>query len=113
QIPTNALTAEETAEKRKTQRKVKKEKEKEKKKENLVKRKEDEEKDRFLHLSDREKRALAAERRILSQSGTVTARCFLCASDISGKVPFEYSGNRFCTIECLKAHRIKNPVVLS
>lgn len=34
---------------------MKREKEKEKKKENLVKRKEDEEKDRFLKLSDREK----------------------------------------------------------
>lgn len=58
-------------------------------------------------------RALAAERRILNQSGSVTARCFLCATDISGKVPFEYLGNRFCTIECLKAHRMKNPLVLS
>lgn len=34
---------------------MKREKEKEKKKENLVKRKEEDEKDRFLQLSDREK----------------------------------------------------------
>ncbi|KAJ8971835.1 hypothetical protein NQ317_001548 [Molorchus minor] len=95
------------------QRKLKREKEKEKKKENQIKRKEQEEKDRFLQLSDREKRALAAERRILSQSGTVIARCFLCASDITGKVPFEYLGNRFCTTDCLKAHRMRNATVLS
>ncbi|KAJ8942038.1 hypothetical protein NQ318_002792 [Aromia moschata] len=113
QIPVNALTPEELAERRKAQRKVKREKEKEKKKENNVKRKEEEEKNRFLELSDREKRALAAERRILSQSGTVTARCFLCGSDMAGKVPFEYLGNRFCTIDCLKAHRMQSPVVLS
>ncbi|XP_057657991.1 ankyrin repeat and zinc finger domain-containing protein 1-like [Diorhabda carinulata] len=113
QIPINALTNEEVAEKRKAMRKVKREKEKEKKKENEIKRKEDEEKKRFLTLSDREKRALAAERRIISQSGKVTKRCFLCGSDIAGKVPFEYMQNLFCTIDCLKAHRMQNPLVLS
>ncbi|KAF2895622.1 hypothetical protein ILUMI_10552 [Ignelater luminosus] len=111
-IPTNVLSVEEQFEKKKAQRKVKREKEKEKKKENAIKKKEETEKERFLNLSDREKRALAAERRILSQSGTVMARCFLCATDISGKVPFEYSGNRFCSIECLKAHRLNTPAVL-
>lgn len=112
-IPTNSLTSEEIAEKKKAQRKIKKEKEKEKRKENEVKQKEQLEKRRFLELSDREKRALAAERRILSQSGTITSRCFLCASDMAGKVPFEYSNNRFCSVECLKAHRLKNPIKLS
>ncbi|KAG5889111.1 hypothetical protein JTB14_003914 [Gonioctena quinquepunctata] len=112
-IPTNTLSNEEIAEKKKAQRKLKREKEKEKKKENDIKKKEEAEKDRFLKLSDREKRALAAERRIISQSGTVTKRCFLCAADIAGKVPFEYMKNLFCSIECLKAHRMQNPVVLS
>lgn len=105
---------------------MKREKEKEKKKENEIKRKEDEQKDRFLKLSDREKvrmrnhyfditfplhlfqRALAAERRILDQSGKVIVRCFQCATDISGKVPFEYMTNVFCTITCLKTHRMQN-----
>lgn len=95
------------------QRKIKKEKEKVKKEEHKIKKQEESEKERFLHLSDREKRALAAERRILNQSGVVIARCFLCASDMSGKVPFEYLGNRFCTIDCLKAHRLQNPIILS
>lgn len=55
QIPVNALTDEELAEKRRALRKVKKEKEKEKKKENHIKHQEEEQKNRFLHLSDREK----------------------------------------------------------
>ena len=52
----------------------------------------EEEKRRFLSLSDREKRALAAERRILaaaSESGAATvavlSRCYQCGADISGK----------------------------
>ncbi|CAG9826943.1 unnamed protein product [Diabrotica balteata] len=113
QIPVNALTNEEMADKKKAMRKVKREKEKEKKKENEIKRKEEEQKERFLKLSDREKRALAAERRILNQQGVVTKRCFLCGADIAGKVPFEYLQNLFCSIDCLKAHRLQHPIVLS
>ncbi|KAF7281510.1 tRNA endonuclease ANKZF1-like [Rhynchophorus ferrugineus] len=106
QIPLNVLTEEEIVEKKRAQRKVKKEKEKEKRKENYIKQKEEETKDRFLKLSDREKRALAAERRILNAQGKVIARCFLCGADIAGRVPFEYMENRFCSIECLKSHRL-------
>lgn len=57
--------------------------------------------------------ALAAERRILAVKAVLLVRCFLCGEDMSGKVPFEYSGNRFCSITCLKAHRMQNPLVLS
>ena len=55
----------------------------------------EEEKRRFLALSDREKRALAAERRILAASSDkgaaaaeamVLSRCYECGADISGKV---------------------------
>ncbi|GLV32976.1 uncharacterized protein CBL_08962 [Carabus blaptoides fortunei] len=113
QIPTVTKTEEELAEKRKALRRIKKEKEKEKRKENEIKRKDQDEKDRYLKLSDREKRALAAERRLLANCPTVLVRCFVCAEDISGKVPFEYSGNRFCSIDCLKAHRMQHPVVIS
>lgn len=73
-----------------------------------------EEKQRFLQLSDREKRALAAERRFLtnlSASGLATpvlVRCFLCGLDISGKVPFEYNSFKFCTPACLQKHRRLN-----
>lgn len=113
QIPINALTNEEVADKKKAVRKIKREKEKEKKKENEIKKKDEDEKQRFLKLSDREKRALAAERRIINQFGKVTTRCFLCAADIAGKVPFEYMQNLFCSMECLKAHRMQKPVLLS
>ncbi|XP_050296486.1 ankyrin repeat and zinc finger domain-containing protein 1-like [Anthonomus grandis grandis] len=107
-IPTNALTEEELAEKKRAQRKVKRVKEKEKKKENHLKQQEEDHKQRFLNLSDREKRALAAERRIMNVQGKVIARCFLCGVDIAGKVPFEYLDNRFCSIDCLKGHRMKS-----
>ena len=53
----------------------------------------EEEKRRFLALSDREKRALAAERRILAASSEkgaeagsmVLSRCYQCGADMSGK----------------------------
>lgn len=52
--------------------------------------------------------ALAAERRILSAGGTVTSRCFLCGSDMAGQTGFNYMDYKFCNIECLKAHRMRN-----
>ena len=80
------------------------------KKEEMVKRNEEEEQKRFLNLSDREKRALAAERRILAQNEALPSapRCFQCGLDISGKVPFEYSDNKFCKPACVKEHRNKS-----
>ncbi|XP_067943431.1 tRNA endonuclease ANKZF1-like isoform X3 [Watersipora subatra] len=89
-----------------------KEQQKIKKAEAALTRKEEEEKARFLALSDREKRALAAERRILDSMGRdnskVVLRCHQCAGDITGKVPFEYSNNTFCSPVCLKQHRLAN-----
>ncbi|XP_044760644.1 ankyrin repeat and zinc finger domain-containing protein 1-like isoform X2 [Coccinella septempunctata] len=111
QIPLNSLTREEMAEKKKQQRKIKREKEKLKKEENKIKKMEETEKECFLKLSDREKRALAAERRILGQNGKVISRCFVCAADMAGKVPFEYMNNRFCSMDCLKSHRLKNSLI--
>lgn len=58
-------------------------------------------------------RALAAERRLVNQSGAVISRCFLCAADITGKVPFQYLENNFCSVTCVKAHRMQNPTILS
>lgn len=49
------MTEEEQAEKKRAQRKVKREKEKEKRKEQEVKKIEEEDRNRFLKLSDREK----------------------------------------------------------
>lgn len=99
-------------EKKKAQRLAKREKEKLQKSEEQKLKKEKEEKDRFLNLSDREKRALAAERRLLNTGGSSTAiqkqLCFSCAADITGKTPFEYADNKFCSVGCVKKHRMKN-----
>ncbi|KAI5745224.1 hypothetical protein M8J76_009354 [Diaphorina citri] len=102
-----------SVEKKRALRKVKREKEKEKKKVEEIVQKERNEKEMFLKLSDREKMALAAERRILaaSTSNVVLARCFQCASDMSGKVPFTYNEYRFCSMGCLKQHRQTHPTL--
>ena len=42
--------------------------------------------------------------------GTVLKQlCFLCGLDITGKTPFEYGDNKFCSIKCVKMHRTRNP----
>jgi len=115
QVPTtDLLTPEEEArqankkkEKRKAQKQAKKARDQEAKKVEAKKDAESQEKEHFLRLSDREKRALAAERRLLTQENTsvVAQRCFLCAKDITGKVPFEYNDNRFCSPACVRQHR--------
>ena len=100
-------------EKKKAQRQAKREKEKLVKAEEKQKKAEVEEKERFLNLSDREKRALAAERRLLGSDslGVNTLqrqRCFGCGQDITGKTPFQYSENKFCSVGCVKKHRQLN-----
>eukprot|EP00088_Acartia_fossae_P036290 TRINITY_DN3748_c0_g1_i11.p1 TRINITY_DN3748_c0_g1~~TRINITY_DN3748_c0_g1_i11.p1 ORF type:complete len:689 (-),score=165.42 TRINITY_DN3748_c0_g1_i11:121-2187(-) len=100
-------------EKKKAKQQMRKEKLKLQKEEQKQKKEEAEEKARYLALSDREKRALAAERRILAASSgennvaktVVLNRCFLCGQDITGKVPFTYNDNNFCSIACVKKHR--------
>ncbi|XP_033762728.1 LOW QUALITY PROTEIN: ankyrin repeat and zinc finger domain-containing protein 1-like [Pecten maximus] len=102
------------AERKKIQKKAKQEKMKEKHAEEEVMKKEEREKVRFLSLSDREKRALAAEKRLVKQTvaeGVTTpvlSRCFQCGRDMTGKVPFEYCDYKFCTTKCLKEHRLSN-----
>ncbi|KAK0159020.1 hypothetical protein PV328_009952 [Microctonus aethiopoides] len=102
---------EEELEKKRHQRKVKREREKLKKKEFELKKKEAEEKQRFLNLPDREKRALEAERRIPHGSMIVT-RCFQCGTNTTGMICFEYNSNRFCSMPCLKEHRLHNKFIL-
>ncbi|PAA77167.1 hypothetical protein BOX15_Mlig018479g3 [Macrostomum lignano] len=78
------------------------------------------ERERFQTLSDTQKMALAAERRLLaaaaasqqSAGGTnqkplILSRCFQCAADITGKVPFHYDRYEFCSTNCLRRHRDK------
>ena len=91
--------------------------------------KEQQDREAFLKLSDREKRALAAERRILAAksidqntndskstialTGLTLQRCYQCGVDITGKTPFEYQNFRFCTTACVKLHRQKKLAVKS
>merc|ERR1712013_527259 len=97
-------------EKKRAQRERKKEKEKIQKEEQAKLKSEEAEKQRFLNLTDCEKRALAAERRLLGGGGAVQKQlCFLCGLDITGKTPFEYGDNKFCSIKCVKMHRTRNP----
>lgn len=98
--------------KKRALRKIKREKEKKKKKAEEVIQQEKKEQQMFLKLSDQEKMALAAERRILAAtSNVVLARCFQCATDMSGKVPFIYDAYRFCSMTCLKLHRRSHPTL--
>lgn len=102
------------AEKKKAQKAARKQKEKEQKEEKVKKQQEEEEKKRFTALSDREKRALAAERRLAEHLATTGGalnnirRCFLCGESLLGKIPFEYLDYSFCTPRCVQAHRKAN-----
>merc|ERR1712061_217286 len=104
-------------------RKLKKEKESIVKQNIAAIQKEEREREAFLKLSDRKKRALAAERRILAANANVDnagttkektelislsiQRCYQCGNDITGKTPFEYQNFRFCPPKCVKEHRKK------
>ncbi|XP_058641964.1 tRNA endonuclease ANKZF1 isoform X2 [Onychostoma macrolepis] len=102
------------AEKKKAQKAARKQREKEQKEEKLKKQQEEEEKRRFIALSDREKRALAAERRLAEHVATTGVtlttirRCFQCGESLLGKIPFEYLDYSFCSPRCVQAHRKAN-----
>ncbi|XP_056107693.1 ankyrin repeat and zinc finger domain-containing protein 1 isoform X2 [Rhinichthys klamathensis goyatoka] len=102
------------AEKKKAQKAARKQREKEQREEKLQKQQEEEEKRRFTALSDREKRALAAERRLAEHVATTGVtlttirRCFQCGESLLGKIPFEYLDYSFCTPRCVQAHRKAN-----
>ncbi|XP_010213662.1 PREDICTED: ankyrin repeat and zinc finger domain-containing protein 1 [Tinamus guttatus] len=69
------------------------------------------EKQRFAALSDREKRALAAERRLAAQlqdassSLADVSRCWQCGESLSARIPFHYLDFSFCSTACLQTHR--------
>ncbi|XP_036431268.1 ankyrin repeat and zinc finger domain-containing protein 1 [Colossoma macropomum] len=116
QVP-GPLTAEiesKKAEKKKAQRAARKQREREQKEEKKREEEEEEEKRRFLSLSDREKRALAAERRLAEQAATTgvtltnSRRCCQCGESLLGKIPFEYLNFSFCSPRCVQAHRKAN-----
>ncbi|XP_042192478.1 ankyrin repeat and zinc finger domain-containing protein 1 [Callorhinchus milii] len=113
QVP-GPLTAEiqsKKAEKKRAQKAVKKQKEKEQREERKRKEGEEDEMKRYAALSDREKRALAAEKRFACQlaagGGTLAhgRRCWLCGVSLLGRIPFEYLDYAFCSTRCLQEHR--------
>ncbi|XP_076603556.1 tRNA endonuclease ANKZF1 isoform X2 [Chaetodon auriga] len=116
QVP-GPLTAEiesKQLEKKKAQKVLRKQREKEQKEEKRKQELEAEEKKRFASLTDREKRALAAERRLAEQvaakgvSLSNVKRCWLCGESLLGKIPFQYLEYSFCTPRCVQAHRKAN-----
>ncbi|XP_029937041.1 ankyrin repeat and zinc finger domain-containing protein 1 isoform X2 [Myripristis murdjan] len=116
QVP-GPLTAEiesKKMEKKKAQKAMRKQREKEQKEEKKKQEFEAEEKKRFASLTDREKRALAAERRLAEQAAatgvslTNVKRCWMCGESLLGKIPFQYLDYSFCTPRCVQAHRKAN-----
>lgn len=102
-------------EKKKAQKTLRKQKEKEQKEEKKKQDMEIEEKKRFAALTDREKRALAAERRLAEQVAAKQGvnisnvkRCWLCGESLLGKIPFEYQDFSFCSTGCVQQHRKAN-----
>lgn len=112
--PLTAETESKKLEKKKAQRAQRKQREKEQKEEKRKQELEAEEKKRFASLSDREKRALAAEKRLAEQtakSGVTLSnvqRCWSCGESLLGKIPFSYLEYSFCTPRCVQAHRKAN-----
>ncbi|KAG7227494.1 hypothetical protein INR49_005309 [Caranx melampygus] len=116
QVP-GPLTAEiesKKTEKKKAQKALKKQREKDQKEEKKKQELEAEEKKRFASLTDREKRALAAEKRLAEQAAatgislTNVKRCWLCGESLLGKIPFQYLDYSFCSPRCVQAHRKAN-----
>ncbi|XP_061547775.1 tRNA endonuclease ANKZF1 [Phycodurus eques] len=101
-------------EKKKAQKALKKQREKTQEEEKRKQEMELEEKKKFVSLSDREKRALAAEKRLAEQVAATGAslsnvkRCWECGESLLGKIPFQYLDFSFCTPRCVQAHRKAN-----
>ncbi|XP_017280050.1 ankyrin repeat and zinc finger domain-containing protein 1 isoform X2 [Kryptolebias marmoratus] len=112
--PLTAETESKKAEKKKAQRAQRKQRDKEQKEEKRKQELEEEEKRKFASLTDREKRALAAERRLAEQvaakgvSLSDVKRCWLCGESLLGKIPFHYLEFSFCSPRCVQAHRKAN-----
>uniref|UniRef100_A0A2S2P475 Ankyrin repeat and zinc finger domain-containing protein 1 n=2 Tax=Schizaphis graminum TaxID=13262 RepID=A0A2S2P475_SCHGA len=102
---------EELQEELKERKKAKQKRAKERKVAEELQKEEEIEKQKFLQLSDREKCAIAAEKRLLAVQGTFKLlRCFYCGKNIEEKYPFEYMDYKFCSVQCVKNHRQKNIV---
>ncbi|XP_031223907.1 ankyrin repeat and zinc finger domain-containing protein 1 isoform X3 [Mastomys coucha] len=104
------------ATRKKEQKAARRQREQQQRKQKEQEEQEQEEQRRFAALSDREKRALAAERRLAAQLGAPSppvpdsavvnaGRCWSCGVSLQGLVPFHYLDFSFCSMRCLRDHR--------
>ncbi|MEJ1272050.1 ankyrin repeat and zinc finger domain containing 1 [Cricetulus griseus] len=104
------------ATRKKEQKAARRQREQQQQKQREQEEQEQEEQRRFAALSDREKRALAAERRFAAQLGAPrppvpdsaavnAGRCWSCGVSLQGLVPFHYLDFSFCSTRCLRDHR--------
>ncbi|XP_049985510.1 tRNA endonuclease ANKZF1 isoform X2 [Alexandromys fortis] len=104
------------ATKKKEQKAARRQREQQRQKQREQEEREQEEQRRFAALSDREKRALAAERRFAAQLGAPSppvpdsavgkaGRCWSCGVSLQGLIPFHYLDFSFCSTRCLRDHR--------
>ncbi|XP_008057063.2 ankyrin repeat and zinc finger domain-containing protein 1 isoform X2 [Carlito syrichta] len=104
------------ATRKKKQKAARRQREEQQRKQREQEEQEQEEQQRFAALSDREKRALAAERRFAVQSGAPTPpipdsavvnarRCWSCGASLQDLIPFHYLDFSFCSTRCLQDHR--------
>ncbi|XP_015280558.1 PREDICTED: ankyrin repeat and zinc finger domain-containing protein 1 [Gekko japonicus] len=109
--PLTAQMEAKQAERRRAHKAQRKQREKEEHVARQLLKQEEDEKRLFALLSDREKRALAAEGRLAAQlkdstaTLTNTRRCWLCGKSLLGHIPFHYLDFSFCSTNCLQAHR--------
>ncbi|EPQ18454.1 Ankyrin repeat and zinc finger domain-containing protein 1 [Myotis brandtii] len=118
QVP-GPLTSEMEARKamrKREQKAARRQREEQQRKQQEQEKQEQEEQQRFAALSDREKRAVAAERRLAAQLGAPTpqipdsaivnaGRCLSCGTSLQGLIPFHYLDFSFCSTRCLQIHR--------
>ncbi|KAG8520884.1 Ankyrin repeat and zinc finger domain-containing protein 1 [Galemys pyrenaicus] len=105
------------ASRKREQKVARRQREEQQQKQQEQEKREQEEQQRFAALSDREKRALAAERRLAAQLGAPppgipdsamisnVRRCWSCGISLQGLVPFHYLDFAFCSTRCLQEHR--------
>ncbi|EDL00379.1 tRNA endonuclease ANKZF1 isoform 1 [Mus musculus] len=104
------------ATRKKEQKAARRQREQQQRKQREQEEQEQEEQRRFAALSDREKRALAAERRLAAQLGAPSppvpdsavasaGRCWSCGVSLQGLIPFHYLDFSFCSTRCLRDHR--------
>ncbi|XP_012583408.1 PREDICTED: ankyrin repeat and zinc finger domain-containing protein 1 isoform X2 [Condylura cristata] len=107
------------ASRKREQKAARRQREEQQQKQQEQEKREQEEQQRFAALSDREKRALAAERRLAAQLGTPppaspgsatisdVRRCWSCGTSLQGLIPFHYLDFSFCSTRCLQEHRCR------